>query len=66
MQKFSVQCRVKPKRKTYIAKEGNHVVPNLLEQNFLAEGPNQKWVTDDITYLPYGEKMSSLNPSTPR
>lgn len=51
MKKYSIQCRVKPKRKSYIAGESKHVVANLLEQNFSAEGPNQKWVTD-ITYLP--------------
>lgn len=60
MQKYNIQCRVKPKRQSYISGEARHVVPNILERNFLAEGPNQKWVTD-ITYLPYGEKMLYLS-----
>ncbi|MDQ0973296.1 putative transposase [Neobacillus niacini] len=60
MQKYNIQCRVKVKRKNYIAGESKLVVENLLNQNFLADKPNQKWVTD-ITYLPYGEKMLYLS-----
>jgi putative transposase len=60
MQKYNAQCRVKPKRKTYISGESQCIVPNLLEQNFKADGPNQKWVTD-ITYLPFGESMLYLS-----
>lgn len=60
MQKFHIQCRVKPKRQSFIAGESKNVVANLLEQNFLADRPNEKWVTD-ITYLPYGEKMLYLS-----
>ncbi|MYL73147.1 IS3 family transposase [Halobacillus litoralis] len=60
MQKYHVQCRVKPKRQSYIAGESKIVVPNYLERNFHASKPNEKWVTD-ITYLPYGEKMLYLS-----
>ncbi|QGH35188.1 IS3 family transposase [Gracilibacillus salitolerans] len=60
MQKYKIQCRVKPKRKSNIAGESKCVVPNLLEQNFKADRPNQKWVTD-ITYLPFGESMMYLS-----
>ncbi|BAC13592.1 transposase in Marinococcus halophilus [Oceanobacillus iheyensis HTE831] len=60
MQKYKIQCRVKPKRKSKIAGESKCVVPNLLEQNFKAESPNQKWVTD-ITYLPFGESIMYLS-----
>ncbi|WP_425445454.1 IS3 family transposase [Virgibacillus ndiopensis] len=60
MQKYKIQCRVKPKRKSNIAGESKCVVPNLLEQNFKAERPNQKWVTD-ITYLSFGESMMYLS-----
>ncbi len=51
MQKYHLQCQIKEKRKAYIAGESKFIVPNLLSQNFKAERPNQKWVTD-ITYLP--------------
>ena len=60
MQKYNIQCRVKPKRAKKMAGESNLVVPNLLEQNFKADAPNQKWVTD-ITYLPFGESMLYLS-----
>jgi putative transposase len=60
MQKYHLQCQVKEKRKAYIAGESKFIVPNLLNQNFKAERPNLKWVTD-ITYLPYGEKMLYLS-----
>lgn len=42
-----------------MAGESNLIVPNLLEQNFKTDAPNQKWVTD-ITYLPFGESMLYL------
>jgi putative transposase len=60
MQKHKIQCRVKPKKAKKMAGESNLVVPNVLEQNFKAEKPSQKWVTD-ITYLPFGEKMLYLS-----
>ncbi|SFQ40413.1 HTH-like domain-containing protein [Salibacterium halotolerans] len=60
MQKYDIQCRVKVKRQKHIAGESNIVVSNLLKQNFKADQPNQKWVTD-ITYLPYGPKMLYLS-----
>ncbi|WP_211653052.1 IS3 family transposase [Planococcus alpniumensis] len=60
MQKYNSQCRVKPKRAKKMTGETHLVVPNLLEQNFKADAPNQKWVTD-ITYLPFGESMLYLS-----
>ena len=60
MQKYQIQCRIKPKKAKKMAGESNLVVPNLLEQYFKADAPNQKWVTD-ITYLPFGESMLYLS-----
>ncbi|WHY68914.1 IS3 family transposase [Neobacillus sp. SuZ13] len=60
MQKYNLQCRVKPKRKVKFAGESNIVVPNRLERNFKASRPNEKWVTD-ITYLPFGQSMMYLS-----
>lgn len=60
MQKFNIQCRVKPKRQNYIAGESKIVVPNYLNRELHASKPSEKWVTD-ITYLPYGEKMLYLS-----
>ena len=44
----------KASRKFKVTTDSNHkksVAPNLLDQNFSATAPNQKWVTD-ITYIP--------------
>ncbi|KMY48563.1 transposase [Peribacillus loiseleuriae] len=60
MQKYNLQCRVKPKRKNHIAGEMKVVVPNHLNRNFKASRPNVKWVTD-ITYLPFGQSMLYLS-----
>ncbi|WP_299585799.1 hypothetical protein [uncultured Microbulbifer sp.] len=46
---------------TIYSKHGLPVALNLLEQNFNAEAPSQKWV-GDITYLRTEEGLS--NPST--
>lgn len=48
-----LDLRAKAARKYKATTQSNHslsVAPNLLEQNFYANIPNQKWVTD-ITYL---------------
>ncbi|MEH7417836.1 IS3 family transposase [Neobacillus drentensis] len=60
MQKYNLQCRVRPKRNNNIAGEMKVVVPNHLNRNFKASRPNEKWVTD-ITYLPFGQSMFYLS-----
>lgn len=60
MQKHNLQCRVKPKRKWKSQGESVTVAPNLLERNFKASAPNQKWVTD-ITYIQYGSSTLYLS-----
>lgn len=49
--------RVTPARRFTVTTDSNHDQPiaaNLLQQDFHATAPNQKWVTD-ITYIPTGE-----------
>ena len=49
--------RVLPRRRFVRTTDSRHdhpIAPNLLEQDFRASGPNQRWVTD-ITYIPTGE-----------
>ncbi len=59
MQKKSLQCSVKRKRKNWINGESRIVVENLLNRKFEATKPNEKWVTD-ITYLSFGTEMLYL------
>lgn len=63
MQRFQIKCQVKKKRQKYMNGESNIVVPNILNRNFIASRPNEKWVTD-ITYLPYGSTMLYLSTIT--
>lgn len=52
---FSVHCRRKRKGVCTTDSSGNHpIADNLLEQDFYATAPNQKWV-GDITYIRTGE-----------
>ena len=37
--------------------EVGKIAPNLLERNFYAEKPNQKWVTDVTEFSLFGEKL---------
>lgn len=60
MQKHHLQCRIKPKRKWKSQGESIIIAPNLLERNFTASAPNQKWVTD-ITYIQYGSSTMYLS-----
>ncbi|QFF99301.1 IS3 family transposase [Psychrobacillus glaciei] len=53
MQKFHLQCKVKQKRKWKSQGESVVIAPNVLNRNFIASKPNEKWVTD-ITYIQYG------------
>lgn len=49
--------RVLPRRRWVRTTDSGHdlpIAPNLLEQDFRASAPNQRWVTD-ITYIPTGE-----------
>jgi transposase InsO family protein len=49
--------RVLPKRRFVRTTDSDHdspIAPNLLDQDFRASRPNQRWVTD-ITYIPTGE-----------
>ena len=64
MQKHHLQCRVKPKRKWQSQGESVIIAPNLLQRDFTATAPNQKWVTD-ITYIQYGSSTMYNHQQTP-
>lgn len=61
MQKKHVQCKVKPKRKWKSSQgECEVIAPNILNRDFHACKPNEKWVTD-ITYILYGSETLYLS-----
>lgn len=57
MNEENLYCMVRIKR--YNSYRGNigTVAPNLLERNFEASKPNEKWVTDITEFHLYGEKL---------
>ena len=50
-------CRVRTKKyRSYKGKVGK-IAPNLLNRDFYADRPNQKWVTDVTEFSLFGEKL---------
>ena len=56
---ISGEIKVPFKIQTTDSNHGNRISPNLLEQNFHAEAPNQIWLSD-ITYIRTGEGFGFL------
>lgn len=57
MKEIGLVCRVRMKKyKSYKGDVGK-IAPNLLERNFEAKMPNQKWVTDVTEFSLFGEKL---------
>ena len=57
MKELGLVCRVR--RKKYLSYKGEvgKIAPNLLNRDFRAEKPNQKWVTDVTEFSLFGEKL---------
>lgn len=61
MEKLGLKSLVRVKKyRSYRGLEG-HIAPNLLERNFHAQRPNQKWVTD-VTEFKVGSQKLYLSP----
>ena len=62
MRELALQCKVR-RRKRYNSHQGDQgvIAPNLLDRNFDADAPNQKWVTD-VTEFRVGERKLYLSP----
>ncbi|MFC9091038.1 IS3 family transposase [Nocardiopsis dassonvillei] len=58
MNQLGLVCRVRRKKpsSSYRGQAGQ-VAPNLLERDFTAQGPNQKWVTDVSEFAVAGHKV---------
>ena len=57
MQKLGLVCRVRMKKYRSYKGEVGKIAPNLLNRDFHAEKPNQKWVTDVTEFKLFGEKL---------
>ena len=57
MKELGLICRVRMKK--YRSYKGNvgKIAPNLLNRDFHADRPNQKWVTDVTEFSLFGEKL---------
>lgn len=57
MKALGLVCRVRMKKYRSYKGEVGKIAPNLLERNFEAEKPNQKWVTDVTEFSLFGQKL---------
>jgi Transposase and inactivated derivatives len=57
MKELGLVCRVRMKKYKSYKGEVGKIAPNLLERDFTAEEPNQKWVTDVTEFHLFGQKL---------
>lgn len=57
MKELGLVCRVRMKKYRSYKGEVGKIAPNLLERNFEAEKPNEKWVTDVTEFNLFGQKL---------
>ena len=57
MKELGLVCRVRMKKYRSYKGEIGKIAPNLLNREFYAEKPNQKWVTDVTEFSLFGEKL---------
>ena len=57
MKELGLVCRVRVKKYRSYKGEVGKIAPNLLDRNFHAERPNQKWVTDVTEFNLFGQKQ---------
>ena len=62
MRELGLVCRVRVKRYRSYKGEVGKIAPNLLNRNFHAEKPNQKWVTDVTEFSLFGQRNSIFLP----
>lgn len=61
MGELGLKSKVRPKRYTSYKGEVGKITPNLIQREFTADKPNQKWVTD-VTEFKVGEQKVYLSP----
>jgi transposase InsO family protein len=52
-----IKCRVRLRKYRSYKGEVGRISPNLLERNFIADQPNQKWTTDVTEFSLFGQKL---------
>ena len=57
MKQLGLSSKVRMKKYRSYKGEVGKIAPNLLERDFYAEKPNQKWVTDVTEFSLFGEKL---------
>ena len=57
MKQLGLVCHVRIKKYRSYKGEVGKIAPNLLNRNFHAERPNQKWVTDVTEFSLFGQKL---------
>ena len=57
VKELGLVCRVRMKKYRSYRGEVGKIAPNLLNRDFHAEKPNQKWVTDVTEFSLFGEKL---------
>ena len=57
MKELGLVCRVRMKKYRSYKGEVGKIAPNLLNRDFHADRPNQKWVTDITEFSLFGEKL---------
>ena len=57
MKELGLVCRVRMKKYRSYKGEVGGTAPNLLNRDFHADKPNQKWVTDVTEFSLFGEKL---------
>ncbi len=57
MKKLNLKCMVRIKRYSSYKGEVGKTAPNIINRDFVAEKPNQKWTTDITEFHLFGEKL---------
>lgn len=57
MKQLGIICRVRMKKYRSYKGEVGMIAPNLLERDFAAAKPNEKWVTDVTEFSLFGQKL---------
>lgn len=57
MRKMGIFCRVRMRKYSSYKGSVGKIAPNLLERDFKADKPNQKWVTDVTEFALFGIKL---------